>query len=362
MLKYQRQDTGNYPASGAPGIILRLSAGILLATGLMLAAALTGSAAEAEQAGDPLPTWKDGAAKQAILDFIRVTTDQASPDFVTPAQRIVTFDNDGTLWVEHPIYTQLAFALDRVKALAPQHPEWKDEQPFKAVLDNDFQALAAAGEKGLIELVMASHAGMSTEEFEAIVMDWMAKAKDPRFKRSYPELAYQPMVELLGYLRAKGFKTYIVSGGGVEFMRPITQRLYGIPPEQVIGSSIKTQYEFKDGKPELMRLPEIDFIDDKAGKPVGINQYIGRRPIAAFGNSDGDRQMLEWTGAGSGARLMVLVLHDDAEREYAYGPANELPNTKFGTFPDSLMKEANKKGWIVISMKNDWVRVFSFEQ
>ncbi len=362
MLKYQRQDTGNYPASGAPGIILRLSTGILLATGLMLAAALTGSAAEAEQAGDPLPTWKDGAAKQAILDFIRVTTDQASPDFVTPAQRIVTFDNDGTLWVEHPIYTQLAFALDRVKALAPQHPEWKDEQPFKAVLDNDFQALAAAGEKGLIELVMASHAGMSTEEFEAIVMDWMAKAKDPRFKRSYPELAYQPMVELLGYLRAKGFKTYIVSGGGVEFMRPITQRLYGIPPEQVIGSSIKTQYEFKDGKPELMRLPEIDFIDDKAGKPVGINQYIGRRPIAAFGNSDGDRQMLEWTGAGSGARLMVLVLHDDAEREYAYGPANELPNTKFGTFPDSLMKEANKKGWIVISMKNDWVRVFSFEQ
>lgn len=362
MLKYQRQDTGNYPASGAPGIILRLSAGILLATGLMLAAALTGSAAEAEQAGDPLPTWKDGAAKQAILDFIRVTTDQASPDFVPPAQRIVTFDNDGTLWVEHPIYTQLAFALDRVKALAPQHPEWKDEQPFKAVLDNDFQALAAAGEKGLIELVMASHAGMSTEEFEAIVMDWMAKAKDPRFKRSYPELAYQPMVELLGYLRAKGFKTYIVSGGGVEFMRPITQRLYGIPPEQVIGSSIKTQYEFKDGKPELMRLPEIDFIDDKAGKPVGINQYIGRRPIAAFGNSDGDRQMLEWTGAGSGARLMVLVLHDDAEREYAYGPANELPNTKFGTFPDSLMKEANKKGWIVISMKNDWVRVFSFEQ
>lgn len=309
----------------------------------------------------PLPSWKDGPVKEAILQFVHATTHKEGPEFVPPEDRIATFDNDGTLWVEHPMYTQLAFALDRVKALAPQHPEWKDQQPFKAVLDNDLEALAAAGEKGLLELVMATHAGMSTTEFETIVADWFKKARDPRFKRPYTELAYQPMVELLAYLRANGFKTYIVSGGGIEFMRPITEAVYGVPPEQVVGSSIKTQYEIKDGKPGLMRLPEIDFIDDKAGKPVAINQFIGRRPVAAFGNSAGDQQMLEWTGAGSGARLMALVFHDDAEREYAYGPAKGLPDTKFGTFPESLMDEAHKKGWIVISMKNDWERVFSFE-
>jgi phosphoglycolate phosphatase-like HAD superfamily hydrolase len=310
---------------------------------------------------DPLPSWSDGHAKQAILTFVEKVTTEGSPDFVPPAERIATFDNDGTLWPSHPMYTQLAFALDRIKELAPQHPEWKTQQPFKAVLDNDLEALAAAGEKGLVELVMASHAGMSTAEFESIVKDWFAKARHPRFKRPYTELAYQPMLELLAYLRANGFKTYIVSGGGIEFMRPMTEAVYGVPPEQVIGSSIETQYEMKDGKPVLMRLPKIHFIDDKAGKPVGINQFIGRRPVAAFGNSDGDRQMLEWTGAGDGARLMMLVFHDDAEREYAYGPANGLPDTSFGTFSTSLMDEGKMKDWVVISMKKDWTRIFAFE-
>jgi len=310
---------------------------------------------------DPLTSWNDGPVKQAIVTFVEKVTTEGSPDFVPPAERIATFDNDGTLWPSHPMYTQLAFALDRIKELAPQHPEWKTQQPFKAVLDNDLKALAAAGEKGLVELVMASHAGMSTTEFEAIVKDWFKTARHPRFKRLYTELAYQPMLELLAYLRANGFKTYIVSGGGIEFMRPMTEAVYGVPPEQVIGSSIETQYEMKDGKPVLMRLPKIHFIDDKAGKPVGINEFIGRRPVAAFGNSDGDRQMLEWTGAGDGARLMMLVFHDDAKREYAYGPANGLPDTKFGTFSQSMMDEANKNGWVVISMKDDWKRIFAFE-
>jgi len=315
-------------------------------------------AATAARAQDPLPSWNDGPAKQAIVGFVKVTTTQGGPQFVPPEVRIATFDNDGTLWPSHPIYTQLAFALDRVKALAPRHPEWKTKQPFKAVLDNDLKALAAAGEKGLVELVMTSHAGMSTAEFEAIVIDWLDKARHPRFKRRYTELAYQPMLELLAFLRASGFKTYIVSGGGVEFMRPMTEKVYGIPPEQVVGSTIQTKYEVKDGKPVLMRLPKIDFIDDKDGKPVGINKFIGRRPIAAFGNSAGDREMLEWTGAGNGARLMMLVFHDDAMREYAYGPANGLPDTKFGTFPQSLMDEAKQQGWVVTSMKNDWRSIF----
>ncbi len=311
---------------------------------------------------DPLPSWHEGPAKQKIIDLVAATTDASSPDFVPPAERIATFDNDGTLWPSHPMYTQLAFALDRIKALAPQHPEWTTQQPFKAVLDHDLEALAGAGEKGMVELVMASHAGMSTAEFEAIVTDWFAQARHPRFKRRYTELAYQPMLELLAYLRANGFKTYIVSGGGIEFMRPMTEAVYGVPPEQVIGSSIKTKYAIQDGKPVLIRLPEVDFIDDKAGKPVGINKFIGRRPIAAFGNSAGDREMLEWTGAGDGARLMMLVFHDDAEREYAYGPAQGLPDTKFGTFPPSLMDEAKEKGWVVVSMKNDWARVFAFDE
>lgn len=309
----------------------------------------------------PLPSWNDGEARHAIIEFVTRVTKEGSADFVPPAERIATFDNDGTLWVEHPMYTQLAFALDRVKALAADHPEWKTQQPFKAVLENDLKALGAAGEKGLLELVMATHAGMTTSEFETVVTDWLATARDPRFKRPYTELTYQPMVELLEYLRANGFKTYIVSGGGVEFMRPMTESVYGIPPEQVVGSSIKTEYRVVDGKPVLVRLPEVDFIDDKTGKPVGINTFIGRRPIAAFGNSAGDRQMLEWTGAGDGARLRMLVFHDDAQREYAYGPAKGLPDTPFGSFPESLMQEAAQKGWHVISMKDDWKRIFAFE-
>ncbi|MFZ0257775.1 MAG: HAD family hydrolase [Gammaproteobacteria bacterium] len=322
-------------------------------------AVLTSTLARAD---DPLPSWNDTNTKNVIVTFVEKVTTEGSAQFVPPAERIATFDNDGTLWPSHPMYTQLAFALDRVKALAPQHPEWKTKQPFKAVLDNDLEALGAAGEKGLVELIMASHAGMSTADFEKIVTDWFDKARHPRFKRPYTELAYQPMVELLEFLRANGFKTYIVSGGGVEFMRPMTEKVYGVPPEQVVGSTIKTKYEVRDGKPVLMRLPEVDFIDDKTGKPVGINKFIGKRPIAAFGNSAGDREMLEWTGAGSGARLMMLVFHDDAKREYAYGPANGLPDTKFGTFPESLMKEAKKKGWVVISMKDDWKRIFVFER
>ena len=316
----------------------------------------------AVQAADPLPSWKDGPNKQAILKFVDIVTTPGTANFVPPPERIATFDNDGTLWPSHPMYTQLAFALDRVKAMTPQHPEWKTQQPFKAVLDNDLKALGAAGEKGLVELVMATHAGMSTAEFEKIVTDWFKTAKHPRFKRPYTELAYQPMLELLAYLRANGFKTFIVSGGGVEFMRPMTEAVYGIPPEQVVGSSIKTEYEVKDGKPALMRLPEVDFIDDKAGKPVGINKFIGRRPIAAFGNSAGDKEMLEWTQSGGGLRLMGLVFHDDAEGEYAYGPANGLPDSKFGAFPQSLMDEAEKKGWVVISMKDDWKQVFASGQ
>jgi phosphoserine phosphatase len=326
---------------------------------LTLIFASIGGDLDIARATDALPSWNDGKATQSILAFVKKVTTSGSPDFIPAAERIATFDNDGTLWPSHPMYTQLAFALDRIKALAPKHPDWKTKQPFKAVLDNDLKALAAAGEKGMVELVMASHAGMSTAEFEAIVTHWLDKAHHPRFKRRYTELVYQPMLELLAFLRASGFKTFIVSGGGVEFMRPMTEKVYGIPPEQVVGSTIQTKYEVKDGKPVLIRLPKIDFIDDKAGKPVGINKFIGRRPVAAFGNSAGDREMLEWTGAGSGARLMMLVFHDDAAREYAYGPANGLPDTKFGRFPQSLMDEANKKGWVIISMKNDWSTIFS---
>ncbi len=318
-------------------------------------------AAAGARAADPLPSWNDTPTKQAIVSFVERVTTAGSPDFVPPAERIATFDNDGTLWTEHPTYTQLTFAIDRIKKLAPEHPDWKTQQPFKAVLDGDRAALAAGGAKGMIELVMASHAGMTTAEFETIVTDWLANARHPRFQRPYTELTYKPMVELLEYLRANGFKTFIVSGGGLEFMRPMTERVYGIPPEQVVGSTIKTDYEVRDGEPVIVRMAELDYIDDKTGKPVSINKYIGRRPIAAFGNSAGDREMLAWTAAGDGARLMMLVLHDDAQREYAYGPADGLPDTKFGTFPQSLMDEAQQQGWHVIRMKDDWKTVFSDE-
>jgi phosphoglycolate phosphatase-like HAD superfamily hydrolase len=309
------------------------------------------------RAQDPLPSWNDGPAKQAIVKFVHDTTDKTSPKFVPGDQRIATFDNDGTLWAEQPMYFQLIFALDRVKTLAPKHPGWKTKEPFASLLKGDVKGALAGGEKAIAEIVMATHAGMTTAEFERIVKDWIATAKHPKTGRLFTEMVYQPMLELLAYLRSNGFKTFIVSGGGIEFMRPWTERVYGIPPEQVVGSSIKTKYEMRNGKPVLIRLPAINFVDDKSGKPVGINSHIGRRPVAAFGNSDGDRQMLEWTQAGGGARLMMLVHHDDAKREWAYGP-----KSKIGTFSDALMAEAKKNGWIVISMKNDWKRIFPFEQ
>jgi haloacid dehalogenase-like hydrolase len=305
---------------------------------------------------DPLPSWNDGATKQAIVAFVEKVTDKDGKEYVPPADRIATFDNDGTLWVEQPMYTQLAFALDRVKALAPEHPEWKDQQPFKAALEGDMKALAASGEKGLVELVMATHAGMSPAEFQTIVGDWLATAKDPHFKRGYTHLVYQPMLELLSYLRDNGFTTYIVSGGGIEFLRNFSDPVYGIPPAQVVGSSIKTKYELVDGKPALIRLPEVDFVDDKDGKPVGINAHIGQRPIAAFGNSDGDYQMLDWTTAGDGPRLGLIVHHTDAEREYAYDRGSS-----FGRL-DKALDDAPNKGWVVVDMKNDWKQVFPPEQ
>ena len=301
---------------------------------------------------DPLPSWNDTATKKAIVAFVDKVTKEGSSDFVPVDQRIATFDNDGTLWVEQPMYTQLAFTMDRVKQLAPKHPAWKTTQPFKGALDGDMKAVEATGEKGLVQLMAATHTGMTTDQFQTIVTDWIATAKHPRFKRLYTQCVYQPMLELLAYLRANGFKTYIVSGGGIEFMRPWTERVYGVPPEQVVGSSIKTKYEMVDGKPVLMRLPEINFIDDNDGKPIGINQYIGRRPIAAFGNSDGDQQMLEWTAAGDGARFMLLVHHTDALREYAYDR-----QSKFGKL-DTALDEANAKGWTVVDMKNDWKVIF----
>ena len=322
-----------------------------------LVAALVVSTATPVRAAGPLPSWNDGPAKQAITDFVAKVTREGSPDFVPVPERIATFDNDGTLWAEQPVYFQMLFALDRIKALAPEHPEWKDKEPFASLLKGDVRGALAGGVKAMLEIVVTTHAGMTTAEFEQTVKDWMASARHPRFKRPYTELAYQPMLELLTYLRANGFKTFIVSGGGVEFMRPWTEKVYGVPPEQVVGSSIKTKFEMRDGQPVLIRLPELEFIDDKAGKPVGINAHIGRRPIAAFGNSDGDREMLEWTQAGGGARLMMLVHHDDARREWAYGA-----DSKIGTFSDSLLADARKNGWIVISMQDDWKRIFAFEE
>ncbi len=304
---------------------------------------------------DLLPSWNEGTTKTAIVDFVARVTDKSGPDYVPPQARIATFDNDGTLWAEQPLYFQLRFALDRVKTLAPKHPEWKEKEPFKAALAGDLESVLAGGEAALLQLVMATHTGMTTDEFEQIVKDWIATAKHPRFDRPYTECVYQPMLELLAYLRANGFQTWIVSGGGIEFMRPWAQRVYGIPPEQIIGSSIKTKFEIRDGKPALVRLPEMSFIDDKAGKPVGINQHIGRRPILAFGNSDGDLQMLQWTAAGRGARLMLIVHHTDPEREWAYDR-----NSHIGRL-DKALDQAKRKGWTVVDMKNDWKSVFPFQ-
>ena len=314
----------------------------------LLACESTGAAAQA----DPLPSWNEGPAKARILAFVQSVTEPGGKNYVLPVDRIAVFDHDGTLWSEQPAYFQLMFAIDRVKALAPRNPQWKTQQPFKAVLEGDMKALAATGEKGLAQLVMATHAGMTSDEFAATVSDWLATARHPTLKRPYTELVFQPMLELLDYLRAQGFRTYIVSGGGVEFLRVFAQERYGIPPEQVIGSSIKTKYELRDGKPAIVRLAEIDFIDDKAGKPVGIHKFIGKRPIAAFGNSDGDFQMLEWTTSGPGPSLGVIVRHDDAAREFAYDR-----NSSIGRLARGL-DEAPARGWTVLSVRSDWKQVY----
>jgi hypothetical protein len=318
---------------------------------VLIGLALLSTVAHAQ---DPLPSWNDGKAKQAIVAFVAKVTKEGAPDFVPPAERIAVFDNDGTLWPEQPMYFQLLFALDRVKVLAPQHPEWQDKEPFASLLKGDVKGALAGGERALAEILMATHAGMSTEEFAKIVQDWVATAKHPVTKRSYTEMVYQPMLEVLAYLRANGFKTFIVSAGGIEFMRPWAEKVYGVPPEQVVGSSIKTRFEWRDGQPVLMRLPELNFIDEKAGKPVGINEHIGRRPIAAFGNSDGDLEMLQWTTAGKGARLALLVHHTDAEREWAYDRTSAIGRL------DKALDETQARGWTVVSMKDDWKRIFPF--
>jgi phosphoglycolate phosphatase-like HAD superfamily hydrolase len=306
-------------------------------------------------AQEPLPSWNDTAPKKAIVAFVERVTKQGSPDFVPPPERIATFDNDGTLWVEQPIYIQLVFALDRVKALAPLHPEWKDEEPFASLLKGDLKGALAGGEPAIFKIITVTHSGMTTDEFEKIVGDWVATARHPKTGKLYTEMVYQPMLELLAYLRANGFKTFIVSGGGIDFMRVFSERVYGIPPEQVVGSSGKLSFELRDGKPRLMKLPELDFNDDKVGKPVAIQMHIGRHPIAAFGNSDGDLQMLEWARQGAGVRFALIVHHTDAEREWAYdrkSPVGQL---------DVALDAALAEGWTVVDMKNDWNRVFPFE-
>lgn len=322
----------------------------------MLAASLAFAGISSVQAqNDSLPSWNEGQTKKAITDFVARATQAGGADYVAPADRVAVFDNDGTLWTEHPMYVQLAFALDRVRVLAPQHPEWKKKQPFKAALEGDMKALAALGERGAAEIILTTHAGMTSDEFAQIAKDWLTTARDPRFKRPYTELVYQPMLELLAYLRANGFKTFIVSGGGIEFMRPWVERVYGVPPEQVIGSSVKTKFQMRDGRPTLFRLPAVNFIDDGPGKPVGINESIGRRPIAAFGNSDGDLQMLQWTTMGGGTHFGLIVHHTDAEREYAYDR-----QTPFGRL-DKALDAAAANGWTVVDMKKDWKVIFPSE-
>jgi len=321
----------------------------VIAAMLVCASALATNVA---RAGDSLPSWNEGAAKKSIVEFVTNVTKVGSSDFVPVSERIATFDNDGTLWAEQPLYFQLVFALARVKALAPQHPEWKDKEPFASLLKGDLKGALAGGEPAIFQIVAATHTGMTTDEFETTVTEWIATAKHPKTKRLYTEMVYQPMLELLAYLRANGFKTFIVSGGGIEFMRPWAEKVYGIPPEQIIGSSGKLKLEMVGSIPVLMKLPEINFIDDKAGKPVGIQQHIGRRPLAAFGNSDGDLQMLQWTAAGSGPRFCLYVHHTDAAREWAYDRKSHIGQL------DKGLDEAAAKGWTVVSMKDDWKTIF----
>jgi phosphoserine phosphatase len=326
---------------------------------LVVAAALTATLAwgvPAQAGDDPLPSWSDGAAKQAIVSFVGAVTAAGRPSYVPAAERIAVFDNDGTLWAEQPMYFQLAFAIDRVRALAPQHPGWKTKQPFQAVIEGDLGAAIAGGEHAILELVMASHADTTSDEFAGIVRQWLATARHPRFERPYTEVVYQPMLELLAFLRAQQFKTFIVSGGGIDFLRVFAEEVYGVPPEQVVGSTIVTKFELRDGSPVLMREPKIDFIDDKAGKPVAIHKFIGRRPVAAFGNSDGDLEMLQWTSAAAGARLALLVHHTDAEREWSYDRKSPIGRL------DKALDEAAAKGWTVVDMKKDWKKVFAFSE
>ena len=315
------------------------------------------------QAQDPLPSWNDGPAKQAVVDFVEKTTKSGAPDFVPPEERVATFDQDGTLWVEHPMYSQVLYCFHRVGALVKGKPELKNVEPFKTVISGDREAIEKLTRKDLEKILAATLTGMSTEQFQAEVKQWLAEAKDPRWKRPYNELTYQPMQEVLAYLRARGYKTYICTGGGQDFVRVYSEHTYGIPPEQVVGTMGGTRYCYdKDGRPILTKEPKLLLNDNNAGKPEGIHLMIGRRPHAAFGNSPGDQQMLEYTKAGDGARLAMLVLHDDAVREYAYGPAQGLPDTKVGIFPQALYDKAQKNGWTIISMKNDWKRIFAFEK
>jgi hypothetical protein len=319
---------------------------------LALVSTVAVAVAATARAADPLPSWNDGPAKKSITDFVARVTRNGSLDFVSPADRIAVFDNDGTLWSEQPAYFQAMFAFDRIKALAPDHPEWKERQPYKGVLEGDLKAALAGGEQSAIKLVMASHSGMTTEEFEADVKQWLTTAKHPRFKRLYTELVYQPMLEVLAYLRANSFKIYIVSGGGIDFMRPWVATVYGILPEQVIGSSGKTRFEIRDGKPVLVKLPEVDFVDDGPGKPAGIHKFIGRRPVMAYGNSDGDLQMLQWTTAGRGPRFSLIVHHTDADREWAYDRVSHCGRL------DKALDHAPENGWTVVDMKKDWKVIY----
>jgi phosphoglycolate phosphatase-like HAD superfamily hydrolase len=334
----------------------------LLVAALVAAASLACSTQGLAQT-DPLPSWNDGAAKQAIVSFVKETTDQASPKFVPPGERIATFDQDGTLWVEHPMYSQVVYCLDRVPAVVRAKPELAKVEPFKTVLSGNREAIAKLSQDDLFKILAATLSGMSVDEFNAEAKRWLGSARDPRWKRPYTELGYLPMQEVLEYLRANGYKTYIVTGGGQDFVRTYSEATYGIPPEQVVGSAGGTKYGYgKDGKPFLTKEPKLLLNDNDAGKPEGIHLMIGRRPVAAFGNSTGDQQMLEYTKAGAGARLAMIVLVDDGKREYAYGPAQGLPDTHVGTFTQALYDEAKKQGWVVISMKNDWKRVFAFER
>jgi phosphoglycolate phosphatase-like HAD superfamily hydrolase len=327
---------------------VRLLSAIAVVVGLFMA-----FSAGALAQSDPLPSWNDGAVKASITGFVARVTEDGGPDFVAPERRIAVFDNDGTLWSEQPIYFQFQFALDRIKAVAPEHPEWKDTEPYKSALAGDVQGLMAAGEKGLVEILEVTHAGMTTDEFSKTVADWLETARHPRFDRPYDQLVYQPQLELLAYLRANGFKTFIVSGGGVEFMRVFAERTYGIPPEQVVGSSGVVKFEMgADGKPVLIKEPKVEFVDDGPGKPVGINRFIGRRPIFAFGNSDGDQQMLEWTAAGDGARFMGIVHHTDAAREWAYDRQSHIGKL------DKALDEGMARGWTIVDMKADWKVVY----